>query len=196
MPNGYVFQIGGPLPFWAAKRYLVNEMQKAAIIDCLRSNRRRAIKSILGYLLTVFLLLIVAPIAVLAFHIQSGGALVVLFLIPAIVSAVLFLAVPGIRDMWKFYTLLSTMPRTAQRITLRESSELHAKAAPSWLLLVQTIFYGSLSLYVTSIAIESFSNATSLRRYVELVVAVAFGVSAIWSGYLLVLKSKLKRGKS
>ena len=144
--GGYVFQSRNPWYFGRSHNYLVDETQKVAIANCIRETLRE-----------------VRPVAVVAMFVlpvlMIAGAFLLLkigFPIPiAIVVLMLFVFGPyagmvHVYSMGRLRHLIANLPRTSERITLREAnSNMAAHMSPKllWLMLVcmSIGFLGSLA---------------------------------------------------
>jgi hypothetical protein len=144
--GGYVFRSRNPWFFGPSHNYLVDETQKVEIASCIRETMRE-----------------VRPVAVVAMFIlpvlMIAGAFLLLKIgcpIPiAIVLLTLFAFGPyvgmvHVYMMGRLHHLIANLPRTSERITLREAySNLTAHMSPKflWLMLVcmSIGFLGSLA---------------------------------------------------
>jgi hypothetical protein len=144
--GGYIFQSSNPWYFGPSHNYLVDETQKIAIASCIRETLRE-----------------VRPVAVVAMFVLpvlmiAGAFLLIEIGCPTpIATVVLTLFVSGpylgmvhVYRMGRLRHLIANLPRTSERITLREAnSNLGAHMSPKllWLMLVcmSIGFLGSLA---------------------------------------------------
>jgi hypothetical protein len=144
--GGYVFQSSNPWCFGPSHNYLVNEAQKVAIAGCIRETLRE-----------------VRPVAVVAMFVLpvlmiAGAFLLITIGCPTPIAIVVltvfvfgpYLGMVHVYRMGRLRHLIADLPRTSERITLREAnSNVGAHMSPKllWLLLVcmSIGFLGSLA---------------------------------------------------
>ena len=120
--GGYVFRVPNAWFFGPARHYLVNETQRSAIAERLRQIRCGLLP--LTFVAAVFMIMLVMFVAV---SIQPQGpmrsiALVVL----ATAALVPTIATAHIYRMHKLAPLIAELPRSSERITLRDRFRLQA----------------------------------------------------------------------
>jgi hypothetical protein len=129
--GGYVFRVPNAWFFGPARHYLVNETQRSAIAERLRQIRCGLLP--LTFVAAVFMIMLVMFVAV---SIQPQGpmrsiALVVL----ATAALVPTIATAHIYRMHKLAPLIAELPRSNERITLRDMFKLQAaNVSLPWLL--------------------------------------------------------------
>jgi hypothetical protein len=128
--GGYVFAAPNPRVFGPRRYYVLNDTQKAAVIDCQRLAARRMAPLIVAIVLIGAVLLVGAPIyigsrlgdAVLLF----GMPILALFTVVTLELSLVRLLEPVLKDL----------PRTNVTISLSERHLAIARAMPTWLLIV------------------------------------------------------------
>jgi hypothetical protein len=144
--GGYVFTSRNPWCFGPSHNYLVDETQKVAIASCIRETLRevRPVAVVAMFVLPV--LMIAGAFLLLKFGCPTPIAIVVLTLFvfgP-------YLGMVHVYSMGRLRHLIANLPRTSERITLREAnSNVAAHMSPKllWLMLVcmSIGFLGSLA---------------------------------------------------
>jgi hypothetical protein len=125
-PGGYVAQLPAASLIGRSQRYLVNEAQKDEIAAALRHQRR----SLLVMLLFVVPLGAVSGVLMGVLHDQDPGLSPLWFALGCLLLAVVVFLAAVLRSIYVMRSLqpmLGTLPRTDERITLREQVETIAK---------------------------------------------------------------------
>jgi hypothetical protein len=190
---GYIFQPPGLFwPFTRQPAYLVNEAQKAELIACLRRQRRR-----------VFLLVVVYALIVMGLGMAAGMALsrgaripateLIAILIVTALAVIPIVIVPHIYLVRTMRPLLAELPRTEERITLRDQLQSLAGAISGKLLLLGAIG-GSMMVIGNIVSIvDAIAEGRGGGFYSSIVGLVIGALLTSYFGYLAVLKRKLKR---
>jgi uncharacterized membrane protein len=190
--GGYVFQPPSLYwPFARARGYLVNEAQKAELADCLRRQRRR-----------IFLLIVVYVIGfglTAAFGLSGGGQRIspvgfIAIVMVTVLAVILIAIVPHIYLMRTLRPLIADLPRTDERITLRD--QLHSLAAAiSGKLLVLGGIGGGLMIIGNIVSIvDAIAQDRAGSTLFWPIFGLVFGaLLASYFAYLALLKAKLKR---
>jgi hypothetical protein len=116
--GGYVFQARNPWFFGRSRHYLVNEAQKAEIAACLRATLRRLTP-------WVFVAMVVLPLLIgggVFLLVSLGRATFINTFALMLAVFVPYIAWTHIYTMRRLRPLIADLPRTNQRITLREGT--------------------------------------------------------------------------
>jgi hypothetical protein len=184
--GGYIFQSRNPWYFGPSRNYLVNETQKVAIASCIRETLRdvRPVAVVAMFVLPVlmiagsFLLLKIgcpAPIAII---------LLMLFVFGPYAGMV------HVYSMGRLRHLIANLPRTSERITLREvHTNMAAHMSPKflWVALISMSvgFLGSLAALA-----GAYNDGNSLRQLPYLLPAI------VLCGLLTVVLGKTAIGRA
>ena len=128
VPGGHVFQAPHPWLFGPRQFYLVNDTQKAVILECFGRHQRAFFP-----LLIVGMLLIVAISMTLSF---LGWNFILTLVITGVIGLIPILVIPHVHLMRMLSPLIKDLPKSDQRITQRELLEKVAVNTPLWLLIV------------------------------------------------------------
>jgi hypothetical protein len=195
--GGYVFQSPNPWIFVRPRYYLVNEAQKAQIMQ--RLGRWRLLNlALLAITFGLFFWIIWSP-AMFARLFQPATQLGMGFYIPVIALVMILfvvplVAVPHIYLMRALRPLLADAPRTNERITVAE--QLPKIAAPVSGLILAIGLVGGLAMMAGSVLIllDAFLEGHLARSLLVAMPLLVFG--GLLTGYfvyLLRLKAQLKR---
>jgi hypothetical protein len=188
--GGYVFTAPGALLFGRARRYLVNEAQKADIEARMRRTRRMIVP-----LAIVFTSLMIIGIAALAVFLLDPGLPTVtraLFvLVPTVVVMLVAIIPVHIYGARALQPLLVGLPQTSERITLRDRIETMAKATSFRHLLGWALF----SLVLGGLMVLNLLKNPDLI-WLYAFGAVLFGLNAAYFIFLAILKVTLERRAS
>jgi hypothetical protein len=193
--GGYVFQPPSLYwPFARSRGYLVNEAQKAELADCLRRQRRR-----------IFLLVVVYVFGfglTAAVGMSGGGQRIspvgfIAIVAVTVLAAVLIAIVPHIYLMRTLRPLIADLPRTDERITLRD--QLHSLAAAISVKLLWLGGIGGGLMIIGNIVsiVDAIAQGRAGSKLFWPIFGLVFGaLLTSYFAYLALLKAKLKRTAS
>jgi len=186
VPGGYVFQAPSPWVFGSARRYLVDEGQKAEIVAIFTP--RRPILRLAA--MTIGLLLWIATVGTLmsafGFHPETITDVLILTVL-IVVPLFLMLHIAVRLKLRRLQSVLDGLPRTDERITYRDRRQAMASAMS----FTQLLLLGSCMALVClfDILVVVTRNGPSFM----LLFALGFGVSAGHYCDLAIRKARQKR---
>jgi hypothetical protein len=191
--GGYVFQppsLGWP--FARSRCYLVNEAQKAELAACLRAQRRRVFLMLVAYMLIVVGLMVAVGISGSAPRISSAEFIAIVIATP--LAGMLIAIVPHIYLVRTMRPLLADLPRTDERITLRDQLQSLAAAISGKLLLLGGIGGGMMVIGNIVSIVDAIAEDRGGSKLYWPIFGLVFGaLLSSYFAYLAVLRAKLKR---
>jgi hypothetical protein len=193
--GGYVFQPPSLYwPFARSRGYLVNEAQKAELMACLRRQRRRIFLLLMVYVFGFGLTVAVG--ASVSAQLMSPLWFIAIVLV-TVLAVVLIAIVPHIYLMRTLRPLIADLPRTDERITLRDQLHSLAAAISGKLLLLGGIGGGLMIIGNIVSIVDVIAEGRGGSKLFWPIFGVVFGaLLASYFAYLALLKARLKRTAS
>jgi hypothetical protein len=186
VPGGHIFPAPHPWLFGPRQFYLVNDAQKAEVLECFRRHQRIFIPSI-----AVGMLLIVAVSLALSY---LGWNVVLTFVIIGVVGLVPILVIPHLYLMRMLAPIIKDLPKSDQRITQRELLENVATVTPRWLMIIGLVG-GSVMILAAILGLaDAFTHPRGGGRWIQPAFSLTFGAILVaYFIYLARLKGKQNR---
>jgi hypothetical protein len=188
--GGYVFQASNPWFFGRYRRYLVNETQKTAIAGCIRETLRR-VKPV------VIAAMVIMPLLILggAFLLVALGRTTTIDIVALMVIVFgPYIALMHIYGVRRLRPLLADLPRTRERITLREGSGNLVAHMSFKLLLLLLCCMGMCVVGSLGMLAEAFYEGHFVRSLLILSPGtILAGLAAGYLGKAMLDRARLKR---
>jgi hypothetical protein len=191
--GGYIFQPPSLCwPFARSPGYLVNEAQKTEFLACLRRQRRQVFLLLVVYALIGLGLSVVAGMTGAALRISTAQFIAVLTVTALAVVPIAIL--PHIHLMRTMRPLLAGLPRTDERITLRDQLRSLSAAISGRLLVLGGIGGGMMIIGNIVSIVDAIAEDRGGFKLFWPIFGLLFGaLLTSYFAYLAVLKRRLKR---
>jgi hypothetical protein len=188
--GGYVFQSRNPWFFGRSRHYLVNEAQKAAIAGCIRETLRKVKPVVIAAMVIMPLLMVGGTFLLVtlgrATPVNMGVLMLALF-----GPYMALMHVYGVRRLRPF---IADLPRTRERITLREGMANFVAHMSFKLLLLLLCGVGMGVVANLEVLAEAFYEGHFVRSLLILSPGtILIGLAAGYLGKAMIDRARLKR---
>jgi hypothetical protein len=188
--GGYVFQSRNPWFFGRSRRYLVNEAQKAAIAGCIRETLRK-VKPMVIVSMVVMPLLMVGGAYLLVTLGRATPVNMLVLMLALFGPYIALMHVYGVRRLRPF---IADLPRTRERITLREGMANSVAHMSFKLLLLLLCCVGMGVVASLGVLADAFYEGHFVRSLLILWPGtILTGSAAVYFGKAMIDRARLKR---